>query len=84
MTIELKLSEDGAKGMQELMSETGLSTYRELFDSALSLFEWAANEIKDGRNIASVSEERQSYRVVEMPALQQVARRRPRQMETGA
>lgn len=73
MRIQLELPEAKVQRLKELMAEAGLETYKDLFNNALSAFEWILDEAKKGRSIASVDESNQTYRVLVMPALQQVA-----------
>jgi hypothetical protein len=73
MRIQLELPEAKVQRLKELMAEAGLETYKDLFNNALSAFEWILDEAKHGRSIASVDESNQTYRVLVMPALQQVA-----------
>jgi hypothetical protein len=74
MRIQLELPEAQVQDLKKLMAEAGLDTYKDIFNHALSAFEWMLNEVKSGRSIASVDERNQSHRVLVMPALQQVAR----------
>jgi hypothetical protein len=74
MRIQLELPEAQVQELKKLMAEAGLDTYKELFNHSLSAFEWILNEVKSGRSIASVDENNQTYRVLVMPALQQVAK----------
>jgi hypothetical protein len=72
MRIQLELPEAQVQELKTLMGEAGLDTYKDLFNNALSSFEWILGEVKNGRSIASVDENNQTYRVLVMPALQQV------------
>ncbi len=74
MRIQLELPEAQVQDLKQLMAEAGLDTYKDVFNQALSAFEWILNEAKSGRSIASVDDKNQSYRVLVMPALQQVAK----------
>jgi len=74
MRIQLEMPEAQVQDLKKLMAEAGLDTYKDVFNHALSAFEWILNEAKGGRSIASVDEKNQSYRILVMPALQQVAR----------
>ena len=74
MRIQLELPEAQVQELKKLMAEAGLDTYKDLFNHALSAFEWIMHEVKHGRSITSVDDNNQSYRVLVMPALQQVAK----------
>jgi hypothetical protein len=74
MRIQLELPEAQVQELKQLMAEAGLDTYKDLFNHSLSAFEWILGEVKSGRSIASVDDDNQSFRVLVMPALQQVAK----------
>jgi hypothetical protein len=74
MRIQLELPEAQVQDLKQLMAEAGLDTYKDVFNHALSAFEWILNEARNGRSIASVDDKNQSYRVLVMTALQQVAK----------
>jgi hypothetical protein len=74
MRIQLELPETQVQELKKLMAEAAMDTYKDLFNQALSAFEWILTEVKSGRSIASVDEQNQTYRVLVMPALQQVAK----------
>lgn len=56
------------------MEEAGFETYKELFNSSLTLLEWAINEMKSGKVLASVDEQNEKYRVLVMPVLERIAK----------
>ena len=60
--------------LKALMEEAGIPTYKELFNNALTLLEWAMDEVKAGRALASVDEQSDKYRVLLMPVLQTLAK----------
>ena len=83
MRIQLELPETQVQELKKLMAEAGLDTYKDLFNQALSAFEWILNEVKGGRSIASVDEQNQTYRVLVMPALQQVAKNARKEQQSA-
>lgn len=74
MRIQLELPEDRVRELEALMAETGTTTKKDLLNDALTLFEWAVNERKAGRSIASVDEEDQRYKEVVMASLERAAK----------
>ena len=56
------------------MEKAGVTTKRELFNNALSLFEWAAKERMSGRVIASVDPGADKYKEIIVPALEVLAK----------
>jgi hypothetical protein len=57
------------------MGETEIRTYAELFNNALTLFEWAVNQVKEGRIIAALDESTMKYKELAMPPLEIVAKK---------
>jgi len=70
--IQFDLPEEKVKELEELMQEVNLTTRKDLFNNALTLFEWAINEKKEGNLIASVDEENNKLKELVMPALSSV------------
>ena len=66
--IQLDLPEDQVAELDKLMEETRLSTRKDLFNNALTLFMWAVKAKKAGRTIASVDDD-QRVRELVMPHL---------------
>ena len=73
MRIQLDVAEDNVKVMRYLMQEGNLSTYKELFNNALTVLYWCFKEVRNGRIIASLDEETMRYKELSMPVLQSVA-----------
>jgi hypothetical protein len=74
MRIQLELPDVQVQELKALMQEAGFETYKEVFNNALTLLEWAINEQKTGKVIAAVDEQNEKYRVLVMPALERVAK----------
>jgi metal-responsive CopG/Arc/MetJ family transcriptional regulator len=70
--IQLDLPEEQVKELDELMAETKIVTRKDLFNDALTLFQWAAKAKRAGRIIASLDEESGTARELVMPALENV------------
>ncbi len=72
MRINFEFSEQQVKALKELQQKTGSSSMKEMFNSAMSLLEWAVDETAKGNEIASMSADREEYRVLVMPILSKV------------
>ena len=72
MKIELETSEEYAAELNKLMVLIGAKTYKDLFNNALSILGWAANETKSGNNIAAINEGKQTFRELWMPCLKYI------------
>jgi len=69
MRLQFEFAEDKVKDLDALAKRLGFSTRVQLFNSALSLFEWAVREREAGHIIASIDEEKQTYKEIDMPGL---------------
>ena len=70
--VQLDMLENRIKELEDIMATTGVSTRKDLFENALTFFEWAVNQRKKGRKIASVDENEESFQELLMPALASV------------
>jgi hypothetical protein len=70
LRIQFDIDDRIIADVETKMRSVGVSTKRELFNLAISLFEWAANERTKGRMIASVDPETERYQQVILPALE--------------
>ncbi|HEX3683338.1 MAG TPA: hypothetical protein VHU83_12450 [Bryobacteraceae bacterium] len=71
--IQLDLPEEQVKELDELMRETHIGTRKDLFNNALTLFQWAVKAKRSGRIIASMDEEKGTAKELVMPALENVS-----------
>jgi len=60
--------------LRDLQQKTGASTMKDLFNSAMSIYQWAVEETMKGNKIVSLDEDDRHYRVLLTPPLQTVAR----------
>jgi hypothetical protein len=70
--IQLELPESRVTELEELMSRANITTRKDLFNTALTLLDWAVREKAAGRSIASVDERQRKYRELDMPFLSAV------------
>jgi metal-responsive CopG/Arc/MetJ family transcriptional regulator len=70
--IQLDLPEEQVKELDELMKETKVATRKDLFNNALTLFQWAVKAKRAGRIVASVDEGTGTAKELVMPALENV------------
>ena len=69
MRIQYEVSKKQLEAIKALVDITGVKTRTELLNNALALLEWAVNEKKSGRAIASLDETDKVRRELVMPAL---------------
>jgi len=79
MRLQFEFYEDRINDLKRLKEETGSETLKELFNNALTMFEWAVEEVKNGNEIAAVNEREKVFRVLVTPLLERVAKRYQRQ-----
>lgn len=79
MRIQVEFDDDGVSLIERLKMKTGISTYRDLFNNALALLDWAVRQRESGRMIFSADDLKNEYREMQMPALEYAARNRQRE-----
>jgi len=80
--VQIELAEDRVKELNDLMERCGLTTKKDLFNNAMSILEWAVEEVEAGNSIASVNKRDQRYEVLRMPILDAASKRMPRQADS--
>jgi hypothetical protein len=70
--LQVELDREKNEELEAMMREGNVRTKKDLINSALTLLKWAMNERKEGRIIASVDEEKDTYKQLVMPILEVV------------
>ncbi|MGO9261052.1 MAG: hypothetical protein ACLQU1_32800 [Bryobacteraceae bacterium] len=70
--IQLDLPAEQVAELDRLMEETGIRTRKDLFNNALTLFEWAVKAKRAGNTIASIDEGGGRLKELLMPTLENV------------
>ncbi len=70
--IQLDLPDEQIAELDKLMAEVHIRTRKDLFNNALTLFQWAVREKKAGHTLASIDETDQTYKELVMPALERI------------
>ena len=65
--IQLDLPAGKVRELDELMEEANIGTRKDLFNTALTLLAWVVDERKEGKKIASVDEDKDTYKELVMP-----------------
>lgn len=73
--LQIDLSPEQIGLMDRMQDACGIATRKELFNNALSLFDWAITEVQKGRVIASLDESTERYVALHMPTLAHASRR---------
>jgi hypothetical protein len=73
--VQLDLLPERLAEFDQLMAFCGLSARKDLFDNAMTLFEWAVQEIRDGKQIASYDKKTEHIEVIRLPVLDNAVRR---------
>jgi hypothetical protein len=68
--LQIELSTDKLRQLEDLMEDTGLATKKDLVNNALTLLTWAVRETKIGRKIVSLDEQSKQYKEILLPALE--------------
>ena len=72
VSLHLELPDTTVGLIEELMAVTGVRSQKEFFHNALTLFKWAIDERRAGRQIASLDRARWLHREIHIPALDSV------------
>ena len=72
MRIQIEINDEERDAIDALILKAGLKTKKELFNNALAIFEWALNEKKNGRSIASIDKDNEVIRELLMPTLSRI------------
>jgi hypothetical protein len=75
MRIQFEMSTEKVNDLDRLKEQTALRTRREVFDNALTFFEWGVNESANGHLVAAVDEESGLYQPIVMPVFSAARRR---------
>jgi hypothetical protein len=73
--IQFDLLTERLAELDELMSFCDLKTRKDLFENAMTLFEWAVHEVRAGKEIASYDRSEEHVEVIRLPVLDNAARR---------
>ena len=75
MRIQFDLDAEGLQLLEDLKAVTGLKTYKDLFNNAITLLDWAIAQRRAGRTIASMDKGNENYKELQMPAIERAAPR---------
>jgi metal-responsive CopG/Arc/MetJ family transcriptional regulator len=70
--IQLDMPDEQVADLDGLMAETKVRTRKELFNNALTLFDWAVKQKKAGLVIAAINQSQGVVKEILMPALENV------------
>lgn len=73
--IQFEMDEERSEELDRLMSKLGVRTRKEFFNYALSLLKWAIKERERGHRIASIAEDGNRIKEIEMPIFEAAATR---------
>lgn len=72
MRIQIEIDPRGVELLDRLRSATGLTTHKDVFNNAVTIFNWAVQQRAAGRVIASMDENSHNYKELSMPVLDRV------------
>ena len=73
MRLNFELDESQMAEINALKKETGANSMKELFNNALTILDWAVEEVAQGKEIVAISPDEASHRVFITPLLRRVA-----------
>lgn len=84
MRLNFDFSDERVGDLKQFQAETGTESMKDLVNNALTLLEWAVKETEDGNEIAAVNAGNETYRVLVLPLLQRVAKKKKSRELTAA
>jgi hypothetical protein len=78
MRLNFEFSEEKVKELKDLQRKSGCANMKELFNNALSIFEWTVDQAASGNDVAAINEKEKFYRVLVAPVLQSAAKQAKR------
>ena len=55
MRIQIEIDETGSQVLDRIKQSTGVNTYKDIFNNAITLFEWAIRQREEGRVMSHAS-----------------------------
>jgi hypothetical protein len=67
--VQFDLTEDKVKDIEDIMKKSDISSRKDVFNTALTLLEWAIDESERGHDIAAISRKNKEFFSLRMPVL---------------
>lgn len=72
MILKIEINPEMEESLKRLMSECGVDNTKELFNTSLTLLQWAVAEEKSGRTISSFDLDKKYVEKLRMPILDKI------------
>ena len=82
LRINFDVPKERVSTLDNLQETTGLSTRKELFNNALTMFKWAVQHVQDGRKIVALDTVSGNYIELSMVPLDHAAEARSAESQT--
>ena len=79
--FQFEMPQANADRLEQLARESGV-TKKDIINNALTLLEWAIDEVKEGRVIASIDSQENRYKELVLPLLRDFAAKREAKITT--
>lgn len=73
MRIQIVVDDTYKEMLENLKRTTGLNQWQDLFSDAITMYNWAVKQRTEGRIVASMNENEENYRELQMPSLERAA-----------
>lgn len=70
--IQIELTDEEYEHIENLMEKCGFTKKKDYFNTALSLLEWALDEVAEGNQVVSYNEDSHRIREVLLPAFSKI------------
>jgi len=75
LRVQLDIAKERVKEIDAMQAKCGLATRKDVFESAMTLFEWCVEQVSTGKRIVSM-DATERYFELEMPALEKAKSKR--------
>lgn len=76
MEFQIEIDDAGLNLLEDIKERTGVAEFKQIFNSGLSLLDWATREEAAGKAVATVDKKNQNYREVDMEMFDLARQRR--------
>lgn len=75
--LQFDVSESMLQEIEDMMEVSGMASRKELFNSAITLWQWAIEQVRRDREIVSANKERDDFEILRIPTLEAARKKRP-------
>ena len=79
--LQLDITEEMLLEIEDVMLVCRITSKKDLFNNAFTLWQWAIEQARAGREIVSASPKRDDFEILKMPAIEAARKKKPNAFE---